>query len=366
MPANRPVPGLCRLSGGLLIIDLTFNVNVSYIKFMKPYYQDEYATIYHGALDRLEILPEMPKVDLILADPPYFEVKGSFDFVWDCFGDYLKDVEKWSLGCYGVLSDNGTLFWFGSSKNIAYSQIVFDKKFTLINNLVWDKGSFLGLEESEGLRSFAPCTERILMYGSQKQDLTGLDFVEKEYIAPRNPFAIELKRARTEKGVSINRVAEYGGFYGNVNHGGAVTNWERGYNVPLPKQWDILCEYLPIKRTEYEELRTEYEELRTEYEELRRPFKNPHHQQEILRFKNDSAKNGKIKHDTVKPVELIGTLIEACSRKDSLILDPFMGSGTTLVAAKQLNRKSIGIEIEEKYCEIAAKRLSQEVLDLSA
>ena len=67
-------------------------------------------------------------------------------------------------------------------------------------------------------------------------------------------------------------------------------------------------------------------------------------------------------HPCPKPIELFLWLISPSEFQT--ILDPFMGSGTTLRAAKDLGRKAIGIEIEEKYCEIAAKRLAQEVLSL--
>jgi site-specific DNA-methyltransferase (adenine-specific) len=70
-------------------------------------------------------------------------------------------------------------------------------------------------------------------------------------------------------------------------------------------------------------------------------------------------------HLTEKPVELLTELV-ALVRPDGAVLDPFMGTGTALVAAKVTGRKAIGIEIEERYCEIAAQRCSQEVLGLGA
>ena len=67
-------------------------------------------------------------------------------------------------------------------------------------------------------------------------------------------------------------------------------------------------------------------------------------------------------HPTQKPIKLLEYLVRNFSKENDIILDPFLGSGTTAVAAKQLGRNYIGIEISEKYCEIARQRLRQEIL----
>jgi len=68
-------------------------------------------------------------------------------------------------------------------------------------------------------------------------------------------------------------------------------------------------------------------------------------------------------HPTQKPLDLVMRAIRNSSTGLDLVLDPFMGSGTTLRAAKDLGRRAIGIEICEKYCEVAAKRLAQKVFE---
>jgi len=69
-------------------------------------------------------------------------------------------------------------------------------------------------------------------------------------------------------------------------------------------------------------------------------------------------------HPTPKPLSMISSFVERFTKSGDLILDPFAGGGTTLLAARNLGRRAIGVEMEEKYCELIANRLSQEAFDL--
>lgn len=89
---------------------------------------------------------------------------------------------------------------------------------------------------------------------------------------------------------------------------------------------------------------------------------NKGHRSDVFTFSPAVARGSG--HPTPKPLDLMKELI-GWMPATGTVCDPFMGSGTTLVACKNLNRPAIGIEIEERYCEIAAKRLSQEVMQFT-
>lgn len=81
-------------------------------------------------------------------------------------------------------------------------------------------------------------------------------------------------------------------------------------------------------------------------------------------FTGPTTPDAEREHPTQKPLWLMSALLQRHTDPGELVVDPFMGSGTTLRAAKDLGRRAIGIDADERYCEVAAKRLSQEVLPL--
>lgn len=303
-------------------------------------------------------------VQLIIADPPYYKTKGEFDFIWKTFEDYLIDVEKWCLECKRILAYNGTLFWYGGSKKIAYAQIIFDKHFNLINNLTWNKGSFMGLEESEGLRSFAPCTERILMY-DKGEDKTGLEVVKEEYWAEMSPFSKIIldhinNEGFTQKQISFLQLSK------NGKPTGWVSNKIKFGQLPTKEQWFLICNLFKIDNEyeklllEYKNISKEYENIQKEHEKTRRTFNNRFNLQEVLNFSNEAAKTGsKYDHDTVKPETLTRALILTCSRENDLVFIPFAGSGTECGMSIKEKRNFIGYDIEQKYVDMANKRVDK-------
>lgn len=218
----------------------------SIIITMKPYYQDDYCTIYHQ--DCEQVLPTLDLVDLVLTDPPYG--------IGEAAGKNKTRRNKAEPRDYGHLSwddkpiqDNLMLLVLGAGKDV----ILFGGNYYthLLKPgpcwLVWDK---------ENTGDFADC---------------------------------ELA-------------------------------------------WSSLLSAVRLRR---------------------------HRWNGMLRKGNESRE-----HPTQKPLDLMKWCISIADKQSyrRTILDPFMGSGTTLRAAKDMGRKAIGIEMEERYCEMAAKRLRQEVL----
>jgi len=287
--------------------------------------------------------------NLIIADPPYYKVKGEFDFIWETFEDYLKDVEKWADECKRLLADNGTILWYGDAKNIAYAQIIFDKHFNLLNSIVWENTNDhkQQIRFNEDLRTFAPLTERILMY-EQRGQKTGGELIFEQFLKPKNPFSKYLKIEFTNAKITNREIAKlFPSKTGGLT--GCVSNWLNGDNVITEEQ------YLKVrKHLKNEFLLKPYEELKAEYEELRRPFNNWLHLGDVIRLPNYETSDHD--HDTVKPEKLTRILINTCSRKNDLVIVPFAGSGTECAMSAEENRNFIGFDIENKYVNMSNER----------
>lgn len=310
------------------------------------------ATLYLG--DCMEVLPTLSKVDAVITDPPYGKVKGDFDDEWTSRVGMLMDVEKWIDAIVPIMKTNATLWWFAWPSLAGRIEAKIAERLNVLSHVVWFKPSATGFKCSkEMLRAPMPVTERIIMaehYGSDVDVMGQSGCRSKCNEAARDTFGRYITQARKSHGLTMKQLTEAVGAYGKVNHGGACSNWENGKNVPTIDQ------YKKIQMAFAGCFDREYEDLKTEYEGLRRFFdcKTGEQFTDVWNFSAPSSNHG---HPTEKPVPLMAYIVRLSVREQGLCLDPFMGSGTTGVAALQLGRKFIGIEKDERYFDIACKRI---------
>jgi DNA modification methylase len=313
--------------------------------------------------DCLEVLKSIPdnSVDAVITDPPYFEIKGDFDFNYESHQHYLDFMERCAVQFKRILKPSGALLMFGHAKRIAYVQVIYDRYFHLENSLVWEKKECQTKMGINNFRCFAPVTERALYY-SLEIEKTGLQEIHDNpdcFASIKEYMRGERQKVMTANGFTV--IEEFNKYIRTVTGTSSVVSnhyfADSQYVFPTAEMYEKLQTTGFFSR-EYEDLRREYEDLRREYEDLRRPFNNVFGLTDVILHSQESHITKNYAHDTIKPLGLMEKLIATVTRKDAIVLDPFMGSGTTGVACVNLGRNFIGIEKEPEYFAISEKRIA--------
>lgn len=186
--------------------------------------------------DSLALLHKLPdhSISLILTDPPYHATKKDNIYGDTAFEEdqhYVEWMQKYAREWRRILRPNGSFYCFCASEMAARLEVMFSQEFNILSSIAWTKPNDPGYDgwkgkmKKEALRQFYPHSERII-------------FAEPavEGNLHRSAFAHFLRQTRKQVGMTCNKVTELTGEYGKVNHGGAVSNWETGRNVPSPDQ----------------------------------------------------------------------------------------------------------------------------------
>lgn len=271
--------------------------------------------VYKG--DCFQILKEFSAntVDLIYLDPPFFTQKTqtlktrdrkyefSFNDSWSSQSEYAKFLFIRLEQMYRVLSNTGSIFFHCDRNAAHYIRILLDEVFgedMFQAEIIWSYKRW-----SNAKKGFLPAHQNIFYY-TKSNEFT-FNILYEGYSESTNVDQILQKRKRDETGKTV---------YDRDTKGSIVSNGGKK-GVPLSDVWEI-------------------------------PYLNP-------------KANERIGYPTQKPILLLDRIINISTNEGDVVLDPFCGSGTTLVAANLLNRKAIGIDISEDAIKITKNRLRNPV-----
>lgn len=289
--------------------------------------------------DALKVLKKIPdgSISLILTDPPYHTTKKT-----EYLRGHLFSAGR-GLSCLDrgvrerVEADPqaerfGVLLLLGRHGRETGSRLFFRFQHPFPNRV--DEAQRAGIrrmeakDEKRGAAAVVHTERIIFMEPAVEGNLN------------RSYFGDYLRAARKELSLSAHILTEMVGAYGKVNHGGAVSNWEAGRNVPSREQYDRICQaFYQCGR----------QRPMPAYEDIVRPFNVNKNMEftDVWTFENIRPYKGK--HPAEKPVKLLEQAVLATTYTGDIVLDCFAGSGSTAVAALKNDRCSVSIEIDPQW-----------------
>lgn len=274
-------------------------------------------------------------IDLIIADPPYFKVIGeTWDYSISTLNEYIEWTKTYIKELFRVLRKGGTFYLFGYFRVLAHLvEIIEAEGFELRQQIIVDKGiKAIAGRATKGYKIFPNTTESILFF-----------------IKDSKPYVKALLKSRQkELKLSSKEINERLGVKSN---GGGMWSIYTGNNMckqlPTKEVWLKLCEILDIKGLEYEKISQTFN-----------PIMGQHDVWTDINFYEE-----KRYHPTQKPIKLIDRLVLASSNENDVVLDPFMGAGSTALSCIKNNRHYIGYELSEEYYKISLQRIDEIIKD---
>jgi len=280
-------------------------------------------------LDKLED----KSVDLFLLDPPYMNVvKNKWDRQWKTIDEYKDWCEKWIQKCATKGKYSASVWVFGFPYQLTHLLPIFEKHGFKFRQqvVIWKGMKSAAGRTSDKLKMFPTTTESIFFFA--------YDSIPK------------IKEILIDKKEKYGYTSKYiNEFLGKAFNGGGTWSQIAGPRQRTPVQ--------PTKG-DWEKLSLLFSGL-PPYEDMVFKFNLPFGLTDVWDDISFYFKRGTKLHPTQKPEQLISRLIEASSVKDDLVVDFFMGSGTTAAAAKKLGRKYSGCEMDEEYYIKLRERLNE-------
>ncbi|BAQ84310.1 DNA methylase N-4/N-6 [uncultured Mediterranean phage uvMED] len=308
------------------------------------------------------LLMDGKKAQLVHADPPYGMGKESEGVENDNL--YREKLDAFQMQWWGAfrphIEDNASAYIWGNAEGLWrlwYSGGLCDsERMTFRNEIVWDKREDNPTMLVSGVplksrRMYQP-TERALFFMLGEQ---GFNNNADNYWEGWEPIRAYLKGERDAMGWNNKTVAGFFGF-----HPSMADHWfsESQWSFIKHEQYNRLKSEAggaAFKR-EYDDLKREYDDLKREFYSTRSHFDNTHDNMTDVwsypRVQGDDRHG----HATPKPVETLCRIMKSSASADGLTVEPFLGSGSTLIAAEKTSRKCYGMEISPAYVDVIIKR----------